>query len=100
MRYLLAGLALLGGLSVFIAPDPAEARTVCHRNYYGELVCYRARPQHRGYYYAPPRGYAYAPRGYGYGYEPPVYNSPTDPNYGCPRGYTRQSGQCKPYRGY
>jgi hypothetical protein len=85
MRYLLVGLALLCGLS-FMTPTPAEARLVCFINSYGERVCRYSRPE--PYY----RGYgSYGPRGYYYS---------RDANSGCPRGYTRQDGRCKPYRGY
>jgi hypothetical protein len=44
-------------------------------------------------WWQPGGGYGwYGPRRYyGYGY---------DPNFGCPRYWTRQDGVCKPYRGY
>jgi len=64
-------------------PTPAEARLVCHRNSYGELICREYRRER------------YVPREYGY-----EFYQPRDPNAGCPRGFTRQDGRCKPYRGY
>jgi hypothetical protein len=90
-RALLVALGLLTGLIALVQTTPAEARLVCHRNSYGELICREYR--------------RYPPPDYDYVYGPPPrrdwnYRSRRDPNYGCPRGFTRQDGVCKPYRGY
>lgn len=59
------------------------------------------------YYYQPYPPPAYfpppppPPPGYYYGRPYQPYYRPNYPTWnGCPRGYTVQSGVCKPYRGY
>ena len=94
MRYLLMGLTLLAGLT-FLGPTPAEARLVCHRNYYGELVCRHYRPSYYGYY---PR--RYANRTCGFSRYSGRYTCDINEIAGCPRFWTVQDGVCKPYRGY
>lgn len=49
----------------------------------------RIGPHHHHYYRGGPGYYGGGPGYYGYG-----------GGYPCPRGYTVQSGVCKPYRGY
>jgi len=67
--------------------------------YYGPYYAPPPPPYYGGGYYG---GEYYAPRPRRY-YRDPSWgaNDPRiNPNAGCPYGWTRQAGICKPYRGY
>jgi hypothetical protein len=103
MRFtaLLATAATL--MTVGAVSTPADARDGCGRGMYWNG--WRCAPQHYrggpevnfypGGYYQQPRRYYGEPRGYYRGGGP----SERRGGGGCPRNYTVQDGECKPYTG-
>jgi hypothetical protein len=96
------------GLVTAVAPAPARAADGCSYDWYGRLVCAPgARPGvpyyggYRSYYEERPR---YYDRGGGFYPGRREYyrgGPPSERRNGgvCPRGYTVQDGECKPYTG-
>jgi len=106
MRKLLIALALALAALVYGAA-PGAAQVVYFGYSYGPGYYYGgyyhrphryyrrySRRHHRHYYYSHrPRYYAYSPY-------TGRWTRDINELYGCPPGWTVQSGRCKPYRGY
>ncbi|HWV54139.1 GCG_CRPN prefix-to-repeats domain-containing protein [Pseudorhodoplanes sp.] len=83
--FALAALAVFGGV--------AEARDGCGRGFF--YNGYRCVPMRAGPPAPPPQAFVFAgPDRWG---KPQYYPGPRGQ---CPRGFTLQSGLCKPYRGF
>ncbi len=89
---------ILGFLGSLIFVSDATMAQDCIQDVFGRVIC-SERIGPRPYYRE--RNHDDDPRYYRRrdSDEPRDYRYSRDPNVGCPRGYTRQDGVCKPYTG-